>query len=788
MNHFNLIQLWNNLIKRFVIKEKLQQNTGKVEIYKEWDNFPSPAPRFGKNFFYQESDEVHKLSHWIRDTNGGSVLIGGVRGVGKTAFAYYAIHKAHEIFIKDKFNNPIIFIPVNLSSLHEVNTNDYQNNRLALLIHLIQSYFYSSKKAKKQSEKLYSYSIADEYKIKTEEKKEKSINLSVDLKGKVPLIISLALTILMFILTWLFPSYHIYQLIHISLFGNTLLKDIRLSLVLFSTFNLILFSAINWSKKENLNIELSGKNFNFLQMSFQQLLSPSNKKIYVFVIDEIDKLPVKEKAITDLLQDLKNLLTISSGRFIFIATEEYYDFITGEVSDKNPYPISSTIFNSQIYIPQARINDVHSFLKSILKNKDSTNDNTLKLFAYYVYAMSGGVFAKVKNVIRDFLIYEHKKAYLILDDNKFDQNKKRIGRLSKIFDNIYKQSYTNLQSEQRYQHKRHEALYAVLKEIIQLSTFGSRDFSINILCELHGDRSYNKLTDDKQKELVRKDVRELLEDIKIRATHGQTIPYNIPQKDTDTFTFSITMNQIQPDLEDLPSSRDELTEIEKKLQNEIKNLDLLVGKYNNNLKFINNYEVIYMLGDGIHAQYDAAIKLAKEFAPSKIVLHQEVQNRIEEIIKIQNELSDELKILQKYIILTLKGLEIAEEVKVRKQLSILEDERINKILSSFVLFKYNDSYLIITKSDRIRIRFRENLQKYKIPSNIAVILIRSDIKKQFTDIGFNTKKVIYSKIGIYLEGVNNLVKEIKETIDWKEPQNPKIDVNTSQSQGEVSKT
>ncbi len=148
-NH--VIKFWHLVVKG-IIKREFQQNIGKVEIYKEWDSFPSPTPILGKNTFYQENNEVNKLAHWIRETNGGSVLIGGVRGVGKTAFAYYAIHKAHKITILDKlyfwvrdlidkvplkgfiftgigkffeniflliFNlivevNPIVFIPVNL--------------------------------------------------------------------------------------------------------------------------------------------------------------------------------------------------------------------------------------------------------------------------------------------------------------------------------------------------------------------------------------------------------------------------------------------------------------------------------------------------------------------------------------------------------------------------------------------------------------------------------------------------------------------------------------------------
>jgi len=765
------------------------------KIHNGWDNFPSPIPLKDKNSFYQDkNEETNKLAHWIKDTNGGSVLISGVRGVGKTAFVYNAIYRAQllskidsfyfrliNLFNFDHFKgsvisyfikqlkhplrfclgifcrvNSIIFIPVNLASLKE----DDKDKRLSLLVHLIQSYFYASPETRKQSKDLYFYAIAKSS-SESQTNSEKAISLNTNLIGRMPLTIGIVITLILLIAAFINPDLEFYRFLEANILRSL---DIRLLLTILIVIEFSFYLFFTWSKKDNLKIEFTNSNFNYLQMSFQQLLLKSNKT-YVFVIDEIDKLPVQGENITELLQEMKNLLTISSGRFIFITTNEYYDHIGGRTTDAAPYPIVSTIFNFQIFIPQARAQDILNFLKSIIKPTLSDKEGRLvNIFAYYVYANTGGVFAKVKNTVREFLIYQNNQACLSLNIDSFDADKKRIARLGKIFENVYNQRYSPLASQQRYQHRRHEALFSVLQEVIKLASLGSENFSITKLCETHIERGYKYLS-EREKELIRKDTRALLEDIKQRAKLGEEIPYNLPENDTDDFVLSLTLNQIQPNIDGVPSNRDELTEKEKELKSQIKKISEMASKYASNLD-VDIKEIISNFNEGDWTKYEAAEDLAKSFDPRKVVSQIEVQNRIEEMSEIYDKLIDDFQFLNKYILKLLQGLEVESEDNIRRILSSLHVDNVNRILSKSLLYKYEEKYLIVSKSRTIKTLYAR-LKKVSISQNIAVALIEEDKKNDLQKLGFNMNKVVYSKISSHLKGARNLIESLEKIIDWK---------------------
>ena len=152
-------------------------------------------------------------------------------------------------------------------------------------------------------------------------------------------------------------------------------------------------------------------------------------------------------------------------------------------------------------------------------------------------------------------------------------------------------------------------------------------------------------------------------------------------------------------------------------------------------------------------------------------------------------MNDELGLLEKYILTSIKGLTVATVEEIKNILSILENQRIDYILTSPLLFKYEKEYLIITKSDGVRIYLYERLKKQKISSNIGVVLVKKDIKNQFIEIGFNSKKVKYSKISSYLQGSEKLIEEIKKAIDWKSEQtSPSVNTNNPQIPDIINKT
>ncbi|MDZ7587086.1 MAG: hypothetical protein U0946_04970, partial [Patescibacteria group bacterium] len=86
----------------------------KLELDKKWDFFPDPAGK-KKSFFAGRSEDVDKLVNWLFYSNGGSVLIRGFRGIGKTAFVYHSISKISQ------YGKKVLFFPVNFSENFDKN-------------------------------------------------------------------------------------------------------------------------------------------------------------------------------------------------------------------------------------------------------------------------------------------------------------------------------------------------------------------------------------------------------------------------------------------------------------------------------------------------------------------------------------------------------------------------------------------------------------------------------------------------------------------------------------------
>lgn len=366
------------------------------EIYKDWDSFPSPIPILGRKSHFAGRKEVNKLARWIIDSNGGNVLISGVRGVGKTAFVYHSIYTAHRLIFSFRASNyllsffakfslfsgsiftilgkvfqktfgvlydlvfprkKIVFIPINCSTIPELDESESENKRLSLLKLLIESYYYSSIEAKRNSYKLYLYSISNS-------KTSKLWKIAFRLSSYGRLITSLVLLIT--------AAYYIYVKLNpqFGYFNLEFLKNLYTNIQYLFLTEIILVFSFSYFEGEEVRLETSSKNFNYLQMKFQQLLSQSNK-IFVFVIDELDKIYNYDKdngeSISKIATDLKNLITISSGRFIFIAGDKYVKLLQSKITDADPYPVTSTLFNWEIFLPQARSAEIRLFLSNILR-------------------------------------------------------------------------------------------------------------------------------------------------------------------------------------------------------------------------------------------------------------------------------------------------------------------------------------------------------------------------------------------------------------------------------------
>ena len=73
-----------------------------IKINPNWNSSPNyDSDKIG-GFYGGRDEDLKQLSNWIVNSSGGSVLVSGVRGVGKTSFVYRAINKASSLELNQR--------------------------------------------------------------------------------------------------------------------------------------------------------------------------------------------------------------------------------------------------------------------------------------------------------------------------------------------------------------------------------------------------------------------------------------------------------------------------------------------------------------------------------------------------------------------------------------------------------------------------------------------------------------------------------------------------------------
>jgi hypothetical protein len=684
---------------RFFVGIRKQNNTEKTmmfELIKEWDAFPSPIPRPGRKYVFAGRDDlVEKLKHWIVNSDGGSVLVSGVRGVGKTAFVYFSINQAYLSFKLNQFEywiwtkkppsflqyflpalqkiwlyflikplvyflnfflfkkTPILrFIPINASdlSLNKLENNSEDNIiKVGLLKSMIKNFYYfADDNTKKDFLHVYQMCVSNGWeKIK--------INLKIELAFYGETITKLLLPLLTLLILFQLKAPNLLPPII-----NMILPPEKYTSLLLIAVNLSLYFIFHLIKEREINIKFDFGNPDYLSYKFNEVIIKS-KDILVFVIDETDKLEASIN-LNKLIRKIKNTVTITNGRFIFITDDRY----STEVDDTKPKDIgteenggahsyNSTYFNWQIFLPRICVEEIESYINAICinstyKEKDEKQEikEIKEKFAYYIFARSEGIFSKIKGNIRDFIVFIGKKPYLSL--LKLDKREGQIARLGKLLHQVFNRYDSQKLSDQAINHQQHEILFPILKDIVD-NTIPS-PLTIESWLTKHVQRGYNDL-DISAKKLVQNELIDYLTKIKENASD---LPLNlqIPSDVNALFNFAITLSQIKDRVDDLRDKIGEKMEPEKKLEKAILSLQELLENYKTKLDLVSKHQVLSFIDANYLPDYDAAVSLNNSIDPNdpklKSSSQQEVLERSEKIHLIFQSLEENIvSTISKYI-------------------------------------------------------------------------------------------------------------------------------------------
>ncbi len=744
----------------------------------DWDTFPIPIPKPGRSSFYSGRNElVNKLSSWIVKSGGGSVLISGVRGVGKTAFVYHSINCAHyqdstivredskklgyifhwfwwitkrvirflhNLIIAPK--RKIIFIPINAPSCLVEISDGGLNKRFQLLTHLIKGYCDSSRGAKKDVLMLYLQSIGD-----GKEKVIKSAKFKAQLLTK-PLT-------LLFLIT-LFIYYFARKNLLPDIFGAISERTIMFGMAI---EGLLLYLGLFLSSEREVILELENKNYNYLLFKFNQLLN-GTRHIIVFVIDELDKIDQKKYSINEFISSIKTLLTISSGRFIFITDDEYARVLAKQTTPKKPYPKTMTFFNWQILLPEIHADEIKTYINNIT-TKQSMSEELADQFSYYVYAESGGVFTKVKKVIRDFLIFEKGRSYLNLSGGRFDEDHLRIARLGKIYHRVYKQNTKEALSRNYYNHLRHQSLYPILRDIIE----GQRPAPLSLENWLgrHTTR-FSDAMSEMQRDQLMDELRTFLIDIKKHSSDKELLLDDPPKDLVQEFQYELTLSQVKPGLFGLSDDREKLTKSAERFVKQFRLLNGRLGGLKESLSETSRDSLLMQIDNKFPALFSTAKSLAESLSPERFTDPDEVLRRLSQLEEIRNKTNKmKVKLLGKYFIKnTFEESQVAENEDLKHTLSFLEKDE--GIIDSSIFFKYKRKILMISGGKYLKRSIWQKRSIQKPPRNLVAIASNKAFVDSLLAKSFGEQNIVQVKFGRNLQGAPKIIKEAKRLLDISE--------------------
>jgi len=366
----------------------------KLALKKDWDYFPHYEKPQGH--FVGRVEEKNKIENWFLRREKGCLLVSGERGVGKTALVYEALYKTsqkNKKIIPVLINASQLIIEESLSEGKEVLEISAEKLEEKIIVNLIRRLYTAARdrlsgELKEHLGKLYQKAICEKAEIRKEIKLEKESGqeekeqqetehkYSIDSEqirnflGNIGIIAGMGF-------------------FYLSTKGNFVLNILLGSLffLLPKTLSYRIFKQITKIKatRAKSSIEelyVSDKSISNLEYDLYALLdeislSQDPFKI-VFIIDEMDKISETEKVkITDIIRIFKNLFTLSSGLFVFIAGRDIYNTVE---KSKEQREIAYTFFNDKIFITRPNFEDLEKYIDEII---DEPNDKFIDNKIYH---------------------------------------------------------------------------------------------------------------------------------------------------------------------------------------------------------------------------------------------------------------------------------------------------------------------------------------------------------------------------------------------------------------------
>lgn len=353
------------------------------------------------NIFSGRNEELRKLKSIITSRTSATVLVGGVRGVGKTTFVRECLRQ-----VKERDGDGHIIADISFADFNE--EIDPQKLREKVLKLLIRSLYFALEEDERDEDlkSLYDKTYYSEL------KETNLIELARDIEASSK---ETETTERVFKFT---VSEEVVKLAKVVLAGvigtgGSVASVVALdgwwmigALTAVAALVAMVFKA-NWETKETTSTEnqaikrasvksgtsgiaaldLSADTLEIKLREVLEGIASSGKKV-IFVVDELDKLSddgehLSDHAVFKIIKPLKNLFSLSHAIFLFIGADDFFDRLENE-RKTNPYSASYTLFTDKLFLTSMYYQDVSALIDTYKEGEclvgDEVTYNKFKAF------------------------------------------------------------------------------------------------------------------------------------------------------------------------------------------------------------------------------------------------------------------------------------------------------------------------------------------------------------------------------------------------------------------------
>jgi hypothetical protein len=454
----------------------------RIRLANDWDYPPNPYPTETQNkgHFVGRHAEVTLLANDFIRKDSGSILLSGVRGVGKTSLVYAAMREVESVSVSD--GRVLLPVILNASQL-QPRIKDEATLQPTVIEALIRRLYSAVHQHRRHDvgdvgflgndlKNLYRKAVASDVKLVAEREASSSEGFiaeneesrTVSLAPDLRLLIGSGVAVV----SGFFAAFSWGDQSLPVLIGSSLVTLLGVVGVTFSFVKKVTVKKSDSEKRDTKASEyyMMDNDIGNLEADLEDVLATLRPRFRVlFIVDELDKI-IHEHDVDyalSMVRGFKNLFTLSPALFVFITSDEVFEQIENSRSNRG---VDGTLFTHRFFIKRPEHGDLEKFVHEVGTLEDQKDAPEFEQFIDYACYASRSDFTFLYEVLRDHVTRFDSEHRPIIEIEQLSSSEKNQANAQKALKQVY----------DRYRYQRPsgwckndvllKSLYAALEEFI----------------------------------------------------------------------------------------------------------------------------------------------------------------------------------------------------------------------------------------------------------------------------------------------------------------------------------